>query len=201
MRKLVFGLMLIVAHFGAQAATILVFGDSLSAGYGIAREKAWPSLLEARLGKERQPFRVTNASISGETSAGGRSRLPALLKEHKPAIVVIELGANDGLRGLPVNEMKKNLDAMIDASRRAHAKVLLIGMKMPPNYGPDYTRQFEGAFSELARGHNIPLVPFLLDRVADKRELLQADGLHPTADAQPILLDTVWPRLKPLLGR
>ncbi len=185
----------------AQAATILVWGDSLSAGYGLNRpEQAWPTLLQTRL--EREGFRhsVINASVSGETSAGGRSRLPAALERHKPDIVILELGANDGLRGLRPQLLAENLTAMIADARAARAQVLLVGMQMPPNYGPAYTRRFAQTFAEVARAHKVALVPFLMDGFADRPELFQADGIHPTAEAQPRILDTVWEALKPMLG-
>lgn len=184
----------------AQAATILVWGDSLSAGYGLKPEQAWPTLLQTRL--EREGFRhsVVNASVSGETSAGGRSRLPAALERHKPDIVILELGANDGLRGLRPQLLAENLNAMIADARAASAQVLLVGMQMPPNYGPAYTRLFAQTFAEVARAHKVALVPFLMDGFADRPELFQADGIHPTAEAQPRILDTVWEALKPMLG-
>lgn len=201
MLKILIGLALTFALHTAGAANVLVFGDSLSAGYGISRDSAWPVLLAHKLKHERYPYQVVNASISGETTAGGRSRLPALLAEHKPKVVVLELGANDGLRGLPVDEMRKNLANMIEASQKSGAKVVLVGMRMPPNYGPLYTRQFEAAFKQLARVHKLPLVPFLFEGIADKRELFQADGLHPTAQAQPMMLANVWPALTSVLKR
>ena len=201
MLKIVLGLILASVTHWACAATVLIFGDSLSAGYGIAREDSWPSLLSQKLAKDKSPWQVVNASISGETTAGGRSRLPALLADHKPAIVVIELGANDGLRGLPITEMRQNLNAMIDASKKSGARVLLVGIRMPPNYGPHYTHQFEESFSTLAKTHRLALVPFLFEGIADKREFFQPDGLHPTAAAQPRMLATVWGKLGPMLKK
>ena len=188
--------------FGTLAQTnqtILVMGDSLSAEYGLVRGSGWVKLLEEQLQKQSSPWNVFNASISGETTAGGRSRLPAALQTYRPSLVVIELGANDGLRGLPVPAMIANLQAMIDASREAGARVLLIGMRMPPNYGPDYTARFERAFQELAKTNKLRLVPFMMDGFADKPAYFQRDGIHPIADAQPLILDTVWRELKPLL--
>ncbi len=182
----------------AAGKTVLVFGDSLSAGYGIRREAAWPALAEGRLGEKRFDYNVVNASISGETSAGGRSRLGAALRQHRPAVVVLALGANDGLRGLPLGQMKDNLGAMIDAAQAAGARVLLVGMRLPPNYGP-YALQFQAAFRDIARERRVPLVDFLLAGVAEKPELFQADMLHPTAEAQGKILDNVWPGLVPLL--
>lgn len=185
----------------AFARTILVYGDSLSAAYGISQKQGWVTLLDERIRQERLNYSVVNASISGETSAGGASRIERTLTQHKPAIVVLELGANDGLRGLPIVQMKTNLSAIIDAAHKASARVLLVGMRMPPNYGASYTEQFAGAFNELARTHKTGLVPFLLAPIVQKRDFFQQDGVHPTADAQPLLLDMVWKELRPLLGK
>ena len=190
---------LLLASASAFAGTVLVWGDSLSAGYGLRPQQAWPSLLEKKIADARLPHTVINASISGETTAGGRSRLPVALQTHRPSLVVIELGANDGLRGLPVAAMSTNLQAMIDASRQAGAKVLLVGMRLPPNYGPDYTTRFEKAFQDLARANKLRLVPFMMEGFADQRAYFQQDGIHPVADAQPLILDTIWRELKPLL--
>lgn len=184
-----------------QASTILVWGDSLSAGYGLKSGEAWPTLLQTRLKDEGFRHTVVNASVSGETSAGGRSRLPAALEQHKPSIVILELGANDGLRGLRPQLMAENLTAMIDAARAAGSQVLLVGMQMPPNYGAAYTRRFAQTFTDVAQTRDVPLVPFLLDGFADQPELFLSDGIHPTAEAQPRVLDTVWQGLQPLLGR
>ena len=184
-----------------QASTILVWGDSLSAGYGLKSGEAWPTLLQTRLTDEGFRHTVVNASVSGETSAGGRSRLPAALEQHKPSIVILELGANDGLRGLRPQLMAENLTAMIDAARAAGSQVLLVGMQMPPNYGAAYTRRFAQTFTDVAQAREVPLVPFLLDGFADQPELFLPDGIHPTAEAQPRVLDTVWQGLQPLLGR
>lgn len=201
MRKILLLLTVICLSAGARAAapTILVFGDSLSAGYGIARQDAWPSLLETRLKDSGYPHAVLNASISGETTAGGRSRLPAALQQHKPGIVVIELGANDGLRGLPLAAMQDNLVNMIKASQQAGAKVVLVGMRLPPNYGRDYTEKFAATFGSLAKQHKTALVPFLFENFATRADAFQADRMHPTAASQPLMLDTVWKQLKPLL--
>jgi acyl-CoA thioesterase-1 len=185
--------------FGAWGKTILVFGDSLSAAYGIAAKRGWVALLAERLQGERPDYSVVNASISGETTAGGVSRLPRALAQYKPAVVILELGANDGLRGLPVAEMKKNLAAMIGLSRKAGAKVLLVGMRIPPNYGPEYTREFDAAFADLARARKLALAPFLLEGMADDLRLYQPDRIHPTEAAQPILLENVWKALRALL--
>lgn len=185
----------------AWADSVLVWGDSLSAGYGLQTQQAWPSLLEKRFAEAKLPHKVVNASISGETTSGGRSRLPTALQTHKPAVVIIELGANDGLRGLPPKLMAANLQAMIDASRQAGARILLVGMRMPPNYGPEYTASFENTFKDLARSNKVRLVPFMMEGFADKRQFFQQDGIHPIAEAQPIILDTIWRELAPLLRR
>ena len=180
------------------ARTILVMGDSLSAGYGIRPDQAWPSLLAARLTEKRLDYSVANLSISGETTAGGRARLPEALRQHKPAIVVIALGANDGLRGLPLAQMRDNLAAMLDAARAAGARTLLIGMRLPPNYGP-YANEFDAAFRETASLKKSAYFDFLLAPIALDRRYFQSDGLHPVAYAQPLILDAVWPHLQPLL--
>lgn len=187
--------------FSAQnaAPTLLVFGDSLSAGYGLAREQAWPSLLESRLKDSGSAYVVVNASVSGETTAGGLSRLPLTLQQHKPKIVILELGANDGLRGLPIATMRKNLTTMINASKAAGARVLLVGMRLPPNYGIDYTTQFAESYTLLAKQKQVALVPFLFEGFADSPDAFQADHLHPTAAYQATMLNTVWQRLKPML--
>jgi acyl-CoA thioesterase-1 len=191
---------LVLFSFAAQAAgNILVVGDSLSAGYGLGQNQSWPSLLEKRLRAQRLDYSVVNASISGDTTAGGRSRIGAALDQARPAVVIIALGGNDGLRGLPVAAMRENLDAMLGAARARKARVVLVGMKLPPNYGIDYTRAFERSYAELAKHHKASLVPFLLEGVAEKREFFQPDGIHPIAEAQPIILDNVWKVLKPLL--
>ncbi len=179
------------------APTLLVWGDSLSAAYGIPRERGWVALLRGRL--KTRGIQVVNASISGETTLGGLSRLPDALKRVEPDIVILELGANDGLRGLPLKQMKANLSAMIELARTAGARVLLVGMRLPPNYGPAYTRRFSALYSEIAEREKIPLLPFLLDGVADDFDRMQADGLHPTAAAQPRLLENVWHALGALL--
>lgn len=190
---------LLLISSNAWAGTVLVWGDSLSAGYGLRPQQSWPSLLGERISAARLPHKVVNASISGETTAGGLARLPAALEVHKPSVIVIELGANDGLRGLPVKAMAANLQAMVDASRKAGAQVLLVGMRMPPNYGPDYTASFEATFRDLAKTKRVRLVPFMMEGFADQRHYFQADGIHPVAEAQPLILDTIWRELKPLL--
>ena len=199
MRSILFLFALLFVTSPALAAkTILVMGDSLSAGYGIRPEQAWPSLLQGRLNELRLDYNVANLSISGETSAGGRSRFAAALKEHKPAVVILALGANDGLRGLPLKQMSGNLETMISSAKKSGARVLLAGMRLPPNYGP-YAEQFFLSFGELAKSEKTAYLPFLLEPVATRPELFQADRLHPTADAQPLLLEHVWPALRPLL--
>jgi acyl-CoA thioesterase-1 len=184
----------------ASARTILVFGDSLSAAYGIRPEQGWVTLLTQRLQTQGYGYQVVNASVSGETSSGGLERLPRALKLHEPAIVILELGANDGLRGLPVNAMRDNLARMVQLSQAAGARVLLVGIRIPPNYGPRYTEEFAHAYPDLAQQYHLPLVPFLLQKVALDTALMQEDGLHPNAAAEPIVLDTLWPYLKPLIG-
>jgi acyl-CoA thioesterase I len=188
--------------FGAPAAaqrSILILGDSLSAAYGIPQASGWVALLDARLKRERPDYIVANASVSGETTAGGVARIGAALDRHRPAIVVLELGANDGLRGLPLAQMKKNLAAMIEQSRKAGARVLLLGMKIPPNYGPDYADAFEAAYTDLAKRYQTALVPFLLEDFADKPDFFQPDRIHPTEAAQPLMAERVWKALQPLL--
>ncbi|WP_061149694.1 arylesterase [Caballeronia arvi] len=189
----------------AQAATqtkpaIVVLGDSLSAEYGLPRDTGWVNLLRERLVKERFDYSVANSSISGDTTSGGRARLTAVLSRIKPAVVIVELGANDALRGVPLATTETNLRGIVDASQAAHAKVLLVGMYVPPNYGPDYTQKFHAVYERIAKDKNVPLVPFLLAGIADKPAMFQADQIHPTVQAQPLLLDNVWPTLKPLLG-
>jgi acyl-CoA thioesterase-1 len=189
----------------AQAASqpkpaIVVLGDSLSAEYGLPRDTGWVNLLRDKLAKERFDYSVANSSISGDTTSGGRARLTAVLSRIKPAVVIVELGANDALRGVPLATTETNLRGIVDASQAAHAKVLLIGMYVPPNYGPDYTQKFHAVYERIAKDKNVPLVPFLLAGIADKPAMFQADQIHPTVQAQPLLLDNVWPTLKPLLG-
>jgi acyl-CoA thioesterase-1 len=177
-----------------------VLGDSLSAEYGLSRGTGWVQLLADRLRANGSDYRVVNASISGETTSGGRTRLPALLKEHRPRIIVLELGANDGLRGLPLKVMRDNLQAMIRQGQAAGAKVLLVGLRVPPNYGREYAERFADTFAALARELKVPLVPFLLDGFAESLDLFQADRIHPSVEAQPRILENVWPVLRPLLG-
>jgi acyl-CoA thioesterase-1 len=184
----------------SSGPVLLVIGDSLSAEYGLPRGTGWVQLLADRLRASGSDYRVVNVSISGETTSGGRSRLPALLKQYQPKVVVLELGANDGLRGLPLNVMRDNLAAMIRQSQGAGAKVLLVGVHVPPNYGRDYTERFAATYAALAREHRTAFAPFLLEGFADSYDLFQPDRIHPTAEAQPRMLDNVWPALRPLLG-
>ncbi len=181
---------------------MLVVGDSLSAEYGIARGAGWVALLEQRVQRERIPARVVNASVSGDTTSGGRARLPALLQRHRPAVVVLELGGNDALRGLPLSATRANLLEMTRASKAAGARVLIAGMQLPPNYGRAYSEEFAALFAEIARAEGTALVPFLLAGVADGPDpyaMFQPDRIHPTAEAHARILDNVWPRLRPLL--
>jgi acyl-CoA thioesterase-1 len=183
----------------ALSGTLLVLGDSLSAGYGIQPSQGWVALLKKRLKQEYPDIRVINASISGETTDGGVSRLPELIEEHRPDWILIELGANDGLRGTPIPLIEENLSGLISMTQDSGAKPLLIGMRLPPNYGPRYTEQFFTMFSTLSEQREITLVPFLLEGVALDPTLMQSDGLHPNEKAQPILLETVWVGLSTLL--
>jgi acyl-CoA thioesterase I len=184
----------------AGKPTIVVLGDSLSAEYGLPRDTGWVALLRQRLGSERIDYSVANASISGDTTSGGLSRLPLVMQRLKPSIVIVELGANDALRGVPLTTTESNLRAIVAQIRKGDAKPVLVGMYVPPNYGPDYTQNFHAIYGQLSKELKIPLVPFLLAGLADKPELFQADQIHPTQQAQPLLLDNVWPTLKPLLG-
>ncbi|MGP1716716.1 MAG: arylesterase [Methylophilus sp.] len=184
----------------ASKQTILVFGDSLSAAYHIPQSQGWVSLLAQRVKDNQLPYEVANASVSGETTAGGLSRLPAAIKQFKPSIVVIELGANDGLRALSLDAMKSNLEKMILASKQANAQVVLLGMFIPPNYGPRYTNGFKAAYLELAEKYKIPFIPFFLDGISGHSDLVLEDGLHPNVNAQRKILENVWPTLKPLLA-
>lgn len=185
----------------SASKTILVLGDSLSAEHGIERGTGWVALLEKKLQAEKIDSAIVNASISGETTSGGLARLPALLKKHQPNIVMIELGANDGLRGLSLSATEGNLYAMIMAAKKAKAKVVVIGMKLPPNYGAEYAQRFSSMYSKEAKQTQSLLVPFLLAGVAEKPEFFQADHLHPIASAQPVILSNVWPTLKSLLTK
>jgi acyl-CoA thioesterase-1 len=183
----------------AEAPVILVFGDSLSAAYGMPTERGWVNLLQRRLVERGYPHRVANVSISGETTSGGLSRLPAALKQHRPALIILELGANDGLMGQPPMAMSHNLARMIELSQQSGTRTLLAEMRIPPNYGPLYTQKFQAAFGELAEKYEIPLIPFILKGVAGNPALIQDDGLHPRAEAQAQILENVWPTLEAML--
>ena len=176
-----------------------MLGDSLSSGYGLRQGSSWVDLLQDRITEKRLPYQVINASIAGDTTRGGLDRIKEALKQYNPRIVLIELGGNDGLRGLSLYASKINLEKIIQACRKSHAKVLLIGMQLPPNYGNSYTEQFQGMYQDLAKKHRTAFVPFLLEGFAENRELFQGDNIHPNEDAQPMMLDNVWPKLYPLL--
>lgn len=192
---------IVPARAQPTAPVVLVVGDSVSAAYGLAPGTGWVDLLSARLAAERYPHRVVNASITGDTTAGGRARLPALLTRHRPAVVVFELGGNDGLRGGDLAATRDNLAAIVEEAQRAGAKPLIVGMKVPPNYGAAYARKFDALYVEVAKERKVPLVPFFFEGFGEKSELFQADRIHPNAAAQPLLLDNVWPQLRPLLGK
>lgn len=183
----------------ADEPVILVVGDSLSAAYGIDARRGWVALLQQRLQQQGHGYRVVNASISGDTTRGGLNRLPQALAQHRPRIVIIELGGNDALRGLPLEEIRKNLAAMIDASHAHQTKVVLVGVRLPPNYGTTYTQRFHSIYRQLAQSHQVPLVPYLLEGVGGQDELMQTDRLHPSDEAQRRMLDNVWPHLLPVL--
>ena len=184
---------------GDEDKTVLVFGDSLSASYGIEEEQGWVNLLSEKLRQAQSPYSVINASVSGETSTGGLSRLPAALAEFQPSVVILELGGNDGLRGLPLATLQANLEEMVSLSQQAGAKVLLAGIQIPPNYGPRYTEPFYALFGDIAESEQLPFVPFLIDGIPQQPELMQNDGIHPRAEAQHMILDNVWPVLAPML--
>jgi acyl-CoA thioesterase-1 len=196
-----FALLLLLGQGYAWAANpvVLVVGDSLSAAYGLAEKDGWVNLLRERLGKQSPPYDVVNASISGDTTRGGLARIDGALTQFKPRIVIIELGANDGLRGLSLDGTRKNLDAMVSAVKKTNAKVLIVGIELPPNYGPVYGDQFAQLFRSVAQARSVPVVPTLMAGFGDKRDFFQPDGLHPTASAQPVMLETVWKGLAPLL--
>jgi acyl-CoA thioesterase I len=192
-------IMSLVAPSAQATQTIVIFGDSLSAAYGLQQSEGWVTLLENKLKQQKLDYKVVNASISGETTSGGLGRFKAMLSTHKPNIVIIELGANDGLRGLSVHEMQSNLNSMITQAKDAKAKILLLGMRIPPNYGIQYTQQFSETYASLAQKHGLILVPFFLDGIAGDPSLILDDGLHPKAIAQAKLLENVWPQLIKLL--
>ncbi|RHW22464.1 arylesterase [Pseudomonas jilinensis] len=180
----------------ANAQSLLVVGDSISAAFGLELEQGWVSLLQERLHQHGYPYEVINASVSGDTTAGGLARLPSLLERYQPALVMIELGGNDGLRGLPPANMQQNLSSMVRSVQSSGADALLLGIRIPPNYGVRYTRAFEQVFVDVSQAHEVPLVPFVLEGVAGEDSLMQADGIHPTAAAQPIILDNTWPAIE-----
>lgn len=199
MIRLLAGLVGWLAAGTAVAATLLVFGDSLAAGYGLPQGAGWVHLLEQRIEKQGYDYKVINASISGETATGGRQRIGPALATHRPEIVILELGANDGLRGQPLSGIEQNLAAIIQACREQGARVLLVGVQIPPNYGARYAQGLQAIYPTLAKRYRLPLVPFLLEGFAQRREFFQADGLHPTAEAQPLVLENVWRPLARLL--
>ena len=190
-----------LVHAAATTNTILVLGDSLSAGYGVKVDATWVALLQRKLTDQGYGYRVVNASISGDTTGGARSRLPRALELHKPSILVLELGGNDGLRGLPLKQVRGNFEYLIEQAQAAGARVVLVGMRMPPNYGAEYANSFHALYGELAKKYRLPLVDFFLDGVALDDSLMQADGIHPTAAAQPKLLDNLWPALLEVLQK
>ncbi len=183
----------------AQQRNLLVWGDSLSAAYGIREEQGWVELLSGRMAREFPAWRVINGSVSGETTTGGRERLPAMLAEYRPELVILELGGNDGLRGIPVESIRENLAAMIRLIKAEGGRVLLAGIRIPPNYGPRYTQPFQQNYFSLAEEHELPLLPFLIESIPENPELMQDDGIHPVAEAQPIILENVWTVLEPIL--
>lgn len=204
MKRLFILWMMVVAAVPARAEmpVILVFGDSLSAGYGLAHvDEGWVELLRTKLKQAGYGYQVVNASVSGETTAGGLARLPRALALHHPRIVIVELGGNDGLRALPIDQMRANIAAMVDLSLAAQARVLVLGMRIPPNYGPEYTEQFRTAFTEVAHSKKVPVVPFLLADIALTPALMQADGMHANEQGQPKILDNAWPAIEPLLQK
>lgn len=190
---------LMVCSLSVQAKNILVMGDSLSAAYGLQTEQGWVALMAQRLASEGYELNISNGSISGETTSGGLARLPDLLERYEPSIVLLELGANDGLRGTPLRLIEKNLNRLTDLILESVALPVIVGVQLPPNYGPRYTRAFFEIYAEIAEQRKLPLVPFLLEGVALEWSLMQSDGLHPTAEAQPLILDTVWSVLQPIL--
>lgn len=199
LRIILFVLLSGAAAVTHAAATILVFGDSISAGYGLPRDQGWVDLLRARLALEHADYKVINASVTGETTVGGKNRLAAALVQHKPQIVILELGGNDGLRGTAIATIRRNLSAMIADCGKHKSAVLLVGMRVPPNYGSDYEEKFRALYTSLARAQRVPLVPFLFEGFAEDRSRFQSDGIHPTAAAQAPMLDNVWRHLRPLL--
>ena len=192
----------LVARSAEEATnTLLVYGDSLSAAYGIQEAQGWVTLLESRLNEENWPYKLINGSVSGETTTGGLERLPAMLSNYQPDLVILELGGNDGLRGLPLETLKANLKKMISLIRAAGGEVLLTGIQIPPNYGPRYTEPFFSLYTEISEEDSLALVPFLIEGIPQQPELMQNDGIHPKAEAQIMILDNVWPYLEPMLSR
>jgi acyl-CoA thioesterase-1 len=198
---LALGVALAASACAIAAPVVLVLGDSISAGYGLPAETGWTTLLQQRLAAEHYPHRVVNASISGDTTAGGRARLDALLAKHHPSVTVIELGGNDGLRGGSLDAMRANLDAMAAAAQKSGSRVLIVGLRLPPNYGPAYVHRFETTYADVARERKAALVPFLFEGFAEDNAMFQADRIHPVIAAQERLLANVWPALRPLLGQ
>lgn len=201
-RSLVFIILLIcspITFANTAVSTILVLGDSLSAAHGIDSQSGWVNLLNSKITQKEIPYQVVNASISGDTTINGLKRLPTLLIKYRPKIIIIELGANDGLRGFSLKVMTKNLDKMIKLCRQSGSKILLAGMQIPPNYGKRYTQAFHKIYDTLSKQYQLNLIPFLLEGVGDKKELMQKDGLHPTEKAQPIIMNTVWNKIQPML--
>lgn len=203
MRLLLFVVLIVTTTqiYSQQANTILVLGDSLSSGYGIGSDQGWVALTDQKLRQQGRHYRMVNASVTGDTTYNGLHRLPGLLSKYQPAIVIIELGGNDGLRGMSLIQMEQNLSQMIQQSRQAGAKVVVAGMHIPPNYGKRYTEQFHGIYKKLADRYKVSRIPFLLDSVGDQSELMQADGIHPSVEAQPVIQKTVWRVLEPLLQK
>lgn len=197
----IFVLLPSAASAAEDSYTLMVWGDSLSAAYGFSEEQGWVTLLEEKLNSENWPYRVINGSVSGETTTGGLERLPAMLKSYSPDLVILELGGNDGLRGLPLELIKANLKSMVDLVRADGGEVLLTGIQIPPNYGPRYTEPFFALFREIAEEDFLPLVPFLIDGIPQQPELMQNDGIHPKAGAQFMILENVWPYLEPMLKK
>ena len=198
-KRLVLALLLGFPLAAGAAGTLLVFGNSISAGYGLPQDAGWVSLLSTRMRKAAPDYKVVNASISGETAAGGRRRIEQVLDLHKPSIVVVELGGNDGLRGARIEAIQSDLEAIVDTCVRRKVRVVLVGMRLPPNYGADYVQRFQQLFATVAKKRTVSLVPFLFEGFAERHELFQADGIHPTREAQPFMLEAVWKSLAPLV--
>jgi acyl-CoA thioesterase-1 len=200
-KKLVLCVVCWMALAAEAQPVLLVYGDSLSAGYGLPQGKGWVDLLARRLAAEGFDYRVINASVSGETTLGGANRIDAAMTQHQPAIVIIELGGNDGLRGLPLAATRQKIEKMVKTARSKRAQPLLVGMQLPPNYGTAYTEKFQALFAQIAQEQKVPLVPFMLAGFGEKREYFQPDGIHPTVEAQTLILDNIWPVLRPMLGK